>query len=105
MKALTLDPNIASRDNEKDLEKMASTSDNRYDRFQAAGRLAMGLILDSNATGGLDNLYVDIDPYSFRLHDDAEKRSSLGEYANGQFNCRGRLAISQELLQQPLLPL
>lgn len=84
--ALRLDPEIASKSDEKALEKMANVSAHRYDRFKAAGRLALGVIWDSNATGGLDNLYVDIGPYTFRLHDDAEKKSSLGEYLNGNLN-------------------
>lgn len=54
--ALALDPNIASKEDENELAKLASVSAHRYDRFKATVRLALGLIWDSNATGGLDNL-------------------------------------------------
>ena len=84
--ALRLDPNIADEDQQYDLAKVAERQAQRYDRFLAAGRLALGVLWDSNPTGGLDNLDLDIGPFTFRLSDDAGKKPSFGEYANGSLN-------------------
>lgn len=83
--ARRLKPDI-SEDDEASLEKLASSSAHRYDRFKSAGRLALGLLWDSNATTGLDSLEVDVGGYTFRLNDNAKKRPSTGEYATGQLN-------------------
>ncbi len=84
--ALRLDPNIADKGQQEDLAKAAKSAASRYDRFKSAGRLAMGVLWSSNATGGLDNLDVDIGPYTFRLTEDAEKKDAFGEYINGNLN-------------------
>lgn len=89
--ALRLDPDIADEDQQYDLSKVAERQAARYDRFLAAGRLALGVLWDSNPTGGLDNLDLDIGPFTFRLHDDAGKKPSFGEYANGALNWSWRL--------------
>lgn len=89
--ALRLDPTIADEDQQADLGKIAQRQSSRYDRFLATGRLALGVLWDSNPTGGLDNLDLDIGPFVFRLNDDAGKKPSFGEYANGSLNWSWRL--------------
>lgn len=89
--ALRLDPSIADDDEQFDLEKAARRQAGRYDRFLAAGRLAVGVLWDSNPTGGLDSLNLGIGPFTVRLSDDAGKKPSFGEYANGALNWSWRL--------------
>lgn len=90
--ALRLDPKIASTDEREDLEKAAKLSARRFDRFMATGRLAMGVIWDSNATCGVDSLDIEIGDYNFHLHEDAEKKAAFGEYLNGNLSWSYKLA-------------
>lgn len=92
--ALRLNPDIANEEQQEDLEKAAKLSARRFDRLMAAGRLSMGFIWDSNATGGLDSLDVELGDYTFRLHEDAEKKSAFGEYVKGNLNWSWRLGDS-----------
>lgn len=90
--AVRLDPHVATADEREDLEKAAKLSARRYDRFMATGRLALGIIWDSNATCGVDSLDIDIGDYNFHLHEDAEKKAAFGEYLNGNLSWSWRLA-------------
>lgn len=84
-------PGIAAEDAKKVFEKIARAEQNRYKRFQAAGRLALGFVWDSNATIAPDSRNIEIGPWNFRLHDNAEKKAALGEYASGSLNWGWRL--------------
>lgn len=89
--ALRLDPAVADANTQEDIEKAARASAKRYDRFLATGRFALGVIWDSNASCGLDNLDITIGEYDFHLEEDAEKKPAFGEYLNGNLNWSWRL--------------
>lgn len=84
--AESLQPGITSEAQMADLENAAKSEQRQHDRFKAAGRLAMGIVWDSNPTGGLDSLDVGIGNWNFRLDEDAGKKPSWGEYINGSIN-------------------
>lgn len=86
-----LRPGIMGEETKKELEKMVVAERKKYERFQAAGRLGLGVIWDSNASGAPDSRDIEIGSMAFRLHDNASKEGSFGEYATGSVNWGWRL--------------
>lgn len=86
-----LRPGIMGEETKIELEKMARAERKKYERFQVAGRLGLGLIWDSNASGAPDSRDIEIGALALQLDDNAKKESSLGEYATGNLNWGWRI--------------
>lgn len=88
------DPALVDDNTEMSLEKAAKAGRTRYDRFQTAGRLAVGLLWDSNVNGGLDSLGVSVGNMHLTMNPDARKKAAFGEYLNGTLNGGWRMGES-----------
>lgn len=86
-----LRPGIAGEETKRDLEKMSRAERKRYARLQTAGRLGLGMLWDSNASGAPDSRDIEIGSMTVTLDDNARKKSSFGEYATGNINWGWRL--------------
>lgn len=86
-----LHPGIMGKETKQILEKMAAAERKKYERFQASGRLGLGVIWDSNASGAPDSRDIEIGAMAFTLDDSAKKESSFGQYATGNINWGWRL--------------
>ena len=81
-----MDPALADADADLALDRAASAGSKRWDRFQLAGRLALGLLWDSNVNNGLDDLEVYVGDMQLTMNPGAEKKAALGQYANANLN-------------------
>ena len=86
-----LDSTLYDKDSELAMERAATAARSRWDRFQTAGRLALGLLWDSNTNKGLDNLDVTVGDMKLTMQDGARKKAAFGQYVNGNINGGWRL--------------
>lgn len=86
-----LRPGIMGEETKIELEKLVRAERKRYERFLAAGRLGLGLIWDSNASGAPDSRDIEIGPLALTLDDNVKKEASIGEYASGNINWGWRI--------------
>lgn len=86
-----MDPSLAGADADLELERAATKGSSRRDRFQLAGRLAVGLVWDSNVNNGLADLDVSVGDMKLTMNSGAKKKAALGQYANVNLNGGWRL--------------
>ncbi len=84
-------PQLCDEDAMAKLEKYLGSVDEQKDRFVATGRLAAGIMWDSNVNTGIESLDVSVVDVNMRLDDKARKKASLGEFTNGTLNLGWKL--------------
>ena len=81
-----IDPSLATPGMEFDIARRSKVGETRWDRFQVAGRLNVGILWDSNVNNGIDDLDITIGNLPLKMDEGTEKTNAIGQYINASIN-------------------